>query len=70
MTSLPPRLACRTEDLSTVYAGTDDDAALNAGVERIKVMLGRSPIRRFYQTIGRLRHPPGRNTNRMHFSMS
>ena len=36
------------------YAGAEDDAALNAGVERIK---GAVLYRRFYQTTGQLRRP-------------
>ena len=40
------------------YAGAEDDAALNAGVERIKGdARAQSHARRFYQTTGRLRRP-------------
>ena len=40
------------------YAGAEDDAALNAGVERIKGdARAQSYARRFYQTTGQLRRP-------------
>jgi pimeloyl-ACP methyl ester carboxylesterase len=46
------------DNRSTVYTGSFDDAALNAGVERIEGdRRALNDARRFYQTTGRLRSP-------------
>lgn len=46
------------DNRSTVYVGSADDAALNAGVERIKGdPRAQSYTRRFYQTTGELQRP-------------
>jgi hypothetical protein len=46
------------DNLSTVYVGSADDAALNAGVERIKGdPRAQSYTRRYYQTTGELQRP-------------
>jgi pimeloyl-ACP methyl ester carboxylesterase len=45
-------------NLSTTYEGSVDDAALNAGVERIKAdRRAQNYSRRFYQTTGELQRP-------------
>jgi pimeloyl-ACP methyl ester carboxylesterase len=46
------------DNRSTVYVGSADDSALNAGVERVKGdRRARSYTRRFYQTTGELQRP-------------
>jgi pimeloyl-ACP methyl ester carboxylesterase len=46
------------ENLSTVYSGSFDDAALNDGIERIESDgRARAYMRRFYQTTGELQRP-------------
>lgn len=46
------------DNLTTIYSGSSDDAALNAGVERVQSQAkARAYIRRFYQPTGELQRP-------------